>query len=433
MVIQPLQHFLDTEAASGVGLLIAAAVAIVWANSGWGDAYADLWHTELSLRIGAFDITEDLRHWINDLAMALFFFVAGLEIKREFVHGDLRTARAATLPIACAAGGMVVPALIFWSFNASSGTSSGWGIPMATDIAFALGILALVGRRVPASLRVFLLTLAIVDDLGAIVVIALFYSRQLELRWLLAAAIVIATIVVLQRLQVRSLVPYVVLAAVLWLAVFESGMHATLAGIILGLLTPARPFQRAEDVKRAAVEQLSDPSLSDDVVDEADESVFVEVSHLSREAISPLARLERTLHPWSSYLVLPLFALANAGIVLSGDTISAALTSPVTAGVAAGLVIGKPLGILLAALAAVKLAGSSLPAGAGWLELSGVGLLAGIGFTVSLFITGLAFTGADADQAKIGILAASVVAGLAGALLLLARRTANPLTPAAAS
>ena len=429
IVVQPLQRFLDTEASGGIVLLAAAATAIVWANSPWVQSYTDLWHTELSVSLGSFSITEDLQHWINDLAMALFFFVAGLEIKREFVHGDLRSPRVASLPIACAVGGMIVPALIYWAFTAGTVGARGWGIPMATDIAFALGVLALVGRRVPVSLRVFLLTLAIVDDLGAIVVIAVFYSDHLSFGWLAVAVGVVVAIVALRRAQVRSLVPYVGLAVGLWIAIYESGVHATVAGVILGLLTPARSFHRPKDVQAAVTGRLSAPELIDESDDESDETAFLDAAHLSREAVSPLARLERSLHPWSSFVVLPLFALANAGIVLSSGALSAASTSAVTWGVALGLVVGKPVGILLAAVLVVKVARGPMPSSAGWLELAGVGVLAGIGFTVSLFITGLAFDGPEAEMAKIGILFASVIAGTLGATLLWARSTSDPLAP----
>jgi NhaA family Na+:H+ antiporter len=429
VLVQPLQRFLDTEASGGIVLLVAAAVAIVWANTSHAQGYHELWSTEVSVGVGSLHVSEDLRHWINDLGMALFFFVAGLEIKREMVHGDLRSPRAATLPIACAVGGMVVPAFLYWRLASAGDGAGGWGIPMATDIAFAIGVLALVGRRVPASLRVFLLTLAIVDDLGAIVVIAVFYSDHLSVGWLAGAATAVVVISVLKRLHVRSLIPYGVLAAILWFTTYQSGAHATLAGVVLGLLTPATPFHHPRDVQHAVAAQLSDPSLADDEADEYDEHAFVEVARISREAISPVGRLEPLLHPWSSFVVLPLFALANAGIVLDPASLTEAAASDVSRGVVVGLVAGKPLGIVVAALIVVKLAGGSLPRNVGWLELAGAGALGGIGFTVSLFITDLAFSGSEAAYAKVAILAGSVTAGLVGAALLLVRRTPEPLTP----
>jgi NhaA family Na+:H+ antiporter len=429
VVVRPFQRFLDTETAGGVVLFVAAVVALVWANSPWSDAYSQLWSTEIAIEIGPVALHHDLRAWVNDLAMALFFFVVGLEIKREMVHGDLRDRRVAMLPVLCAFGGMAVPALLYTAVNAGAAGSGGWGIPMATDIAFSIGVLALVGRRAPAPLKALLLALAIVDDIGAIVVIAVFYSTGVSFLWLGGALAGLAVMGLLQRLRVRSLVPYVVLAGGVWFMTFESGIHATLAGVALGLLTPSRPFQPAGPARAKAREQLETGAGDDDQDDndgEYDEAVFLDVSNLTREAVSPLARLERALHPWSAMLVLPLFALANAGVELSGLPTGDA--ARVTGGVALGLLVGKPVGVLLAAFIAVKVLGAALPRGVGWLEMGAMGLLAGIGFTVSLFITGLAFTGELADGAKLGILAASALAGAAGALALAARPTSNPLT-----
>jgi len=333
----------------------------------------------------------------------------GLEIKRELVAGELRERRAAMLPAICALGGMVVPAGLYLLLTVGTPGEAGWGIPMATDIAFAMGVLALVGKRAPAGLKVLLLSLAIVDDLGAILVIAVFYSEGLALGWLAAAGAIVAVIVVLRRLDVRSLVPYVVLAGGLWLAVFSSGVHATLAGVVLGFLTPARPFYRLEAAAHAA-----EPHLRDGVA-----STMLDVRNLAREAVSPLERLETQLHPWSAFLVLPLFALANAGVVLSGDTLGDVFSQPVTVGVIVGLVVGKPLGIVAAALIAVRVGIAVLPEGVTWRHLAGVGALAGIGFTVAIFIAGLAFREPELiSAAKVGILLASVVAGLLGAALL---------------
>ena len=384
-VVQPIQRFLETEAAGGVLLLLAAVVALVWANSPWSDAYEQLWEGHLPSRAGSVRLPPDLRHWINDLGMALFFFVVGLEIKREAVEGELRDPRTAAFPIACALGGMVVPAALYAAMNAGGDGASGWGIPMATDIAFSLGVLAVLGSRAPTSLRLFLLTLAIVDDIGAIVVIALFYSDGLSLGWLAAAAGGLAAVVLLRHLRVQSLAAYGVLAGIVWLATFSSGVHATIAGVALGLLTPARPFARRDG---------------------------------STPTKSPLERLETLLHPWSAYVVLPLFALANAGVVLSSDAVDAAVASTVTGGVVLGLVVGKPIGILLAGYLAVKVGGALRPDGIGWPGVAGAGALAGIGFTVSLFITDLAFEDALADEAKLGILAASLAAGTLGAAVL---------------
>ncbi len=428
-VVQPLQAFLHTEVAGGVVLLAAALVALVWANSPAADSYTALFETELVLRVGSFVIAEDLAHWINDLLMAFFFFVVGLEVKRELVHGTLRDPRAALLPIVCALGGMIAPALLYAAFNAGGEGSSGWGIPMATDIAFAVGVLALVGRRAPTSLKIFLLTLAVADDLGAIAVIAVFYAGGVEVAWLAAAVALILAVLGLQRLGVRAFAPYVLLAIGLWYAVYSSGVHPTIAGVALGLLTPAWPFFRSSAAAREAVRTLQDigDADADGEIDEAEQASFMHVSATADEAVSPLARLESALHPWTSYLVLPLFALANAGVSLSGASPGDLVGDPVTLGVLVGLVVGKPLGVLVAAALVIRTGRAALPHNAGWLELAGVALLAGIGFTVSIFVAGLAFPAGSpaADAAKVGILAASLLAGLLGAGFLAARDAAK--------
>lgn len=428
-VVQPLQAFLHTEVAGGVVLLAAALIALVWANSPVAESYTALFETELELRLGSFAIAEDLAHWINDLLMAVFFFVVGLEVKRELVHGTLRDPRAALLPLVCALGGMIAPALLYALFNAGGEGSSGWGIPMATDIAFAVGVLALVGRRAPASLKIFLLTLAVADDLGAIAVIAVFYAGGVEVASLAAAVGLILAVIGLQRLGVRAFAPYVVLAIGLWYAVYSSGVHPTIAGVVLGLLTPAWPFFRSSAAAREAVRTLEDigDADADGEIDEAEQASFMHVSATANEAVSPLARLESALHPWTSYLVLPLFALANAGVSLAGASPGDLVGEPVTLGVLVGLVLGKPLGVLAAAALVIKTGRATLPFNAGWLELTGVALLAGIGFTVSIFVAGLAFPqGSPAqDAAKVGILAASLAAGLLGASFLAARNAAK--------
>ncbi len=427
-LVQPLQVFLHTEVAGGVVLLVAAVVALGWANSPLSESYTALWETPLSLRLGSLGLAEDLRHWVNDLLMALFFFVVGLEIKRELVHGDLREPRAAALPLLCAVGGMVVPALLYSLINAGGPGLPGWGIPMATDIAFALGVLALVGARAPAGLKVFLLTLAVVDDLGAILVIAVFYSSGVAASWLWLAAGTVAAILVMRRLEIRALAPYVAAAGVLWLAVYASGVHATIAGVILGLLTPAWPFHPPEAVTEAAAGHLDGlrDRIPDGIADEGEQTSLLEVQRLASEAVSPLARLQSKLHPWSSFVVLPLFALANAGVVLSGAELAAVVREPVSLGVVVGLVVGKPLGIVAAAYLAVRMGLARLPAGVGWLEVVGVAGLAGVGFTVSIFIAGLAFDSPQlVDTAKVGILAASLLSGVLGAVSLGARDAAR--------
>jgi len=424
VVIRPLQSFLRTEAAGGILLLIAAAAALAWANL-WPGSYDAVWHTELTARLGRWTLTEDLQHWVNDALMAIFFFIVGLEIKRELVSGELRDPRSAALPAFGALGGMVLPAALFLAFTFGGPGARGWGIPMATDIAFAVGVVAILGRHLPSSIRVFLLALAIVDDIGAILVIAIFYSTGISWAALGAATGLLALIVVLQRAQVRHIAVYVVLGSGVWLAVFVSGVHATIAGVVLGLLTPARPFQRpnivSREARRVAGETEDDPELAD-----RDAHHWLGLAAMARETISPLARLQHALHPWTSYVIVPLFALANAGVNLGGGAIGDALTSGITLGIVAGLVVGKIAGISFFAWVATRFGLARLPADARWVEVVGVSAVAGIGFTVSLFIAGLAFSEAELlAEAKVGILAGSIVAGSVGGLLLwLGRRRA---------
>jgi Na+:H+ antiporter, NhaA family len=417
-IVQPLQAFLQTETSSAVLLLGATALALAWANSPWQDSYEEVWSTLLTIDVGGWSISEDLRHWVNDGLMSLFFLVVGLEIKREFLIGELRDPRAAALPVVAAVGGMVVPALIYVALNAGGEGSNGWGIPMATDIAFAVGVLTIAARNAPTNLRPFLLTLAIVDDIGAILVIALFYSGGVSAVPLLVAGVILAAILALQRFDVRATVAYVVLGLALWIAFWESGIHPTIAGVILGFVTPAQPFQRpsavSEEAVRTAQATMDDPEPAD-----ADAPQWLRLASLSREAVSPLARVEAALHPWTSYVVVPVFALANAGIELSGEALRRSATSRVTLGVILGLVVGKVVGITGASTLAVRSGVGRLPGDPGWRRVLGVSAVAGIGFTVSLFITDLAFIEQRlADEAKIGILAGSVLASVLGFSLL---------------
>jgi NhaA family Na+:H+ antiporter len=434
LLVRPVQVFLETEVGGGVLLLAAAVVALLWANSPAAESYARVWETPLSVTLGPWSISEDLRHWVNDLLMAGFFFVVGLEIKREIVHGDLRGVRTATLPVVAALGGMLVPAALYLAVNAGGPGARGWGVPMATDIAFALGALALLGDRAPHGLRLFLLTLAIVDDIGAITVIALFYTEQLSPAWLVLAAALLAGMSVTQRLGIRTIALYVVAAGLVWLAVYQSGVHATIAGVALGLLTPSRSFHDPEAVADVTVEQLQPLHRRDangrDL--ETEQQRMLQVADLAHEAVSPLARFETKLHHWSSFLVLPLFALANAGVALSPAALRMALGEPVTLGIGLGLVLGKPLGVVLFSWLVVTSGLGRLPEGVGWRDMLGAGALAGIGFTVALFISGLAFADPTlADAAKIGILCASFAAGLGGALCLFPRRPHPETAPGA--
>lgn len=361
-------------------LLAFTCIAFLWANLPVGD-YESFWTTEINITIANVEIAEDLRHVVNDALMVLFFFVVGLEIKRELVVGELNDAKKAMLPVVAALGGMVGPAAIFYMFNAGGPGGSGWGIPMATDIAFVIGVLALLDRRVPAGLKVFLLSLAIVDDIGAIVVIAVFYSTGVQLSWLLGAAGLLAVIALLGRLGVSWLPVYMVLGIAVWFTTLGSGVHATIAGVALGLLTPARV--------------------------------------VGDEEVSVAERIENFLHPWSSFLIVPVFALANAGLRLNPSLVTDASTSSVALGVMVGLVVGKLAGISGAAWIATRSGIARLPEGVSWRHIVGGAALAGIGFTVSLFVTDLAFSDpALISDSKIGILVASIVSGLIGTAIL---------------
>lgn len=423
-VVQPLQSFLEAEASSAILLLAAAAVALVWANSPWQDSYERLWGTDVSLRLGTWaPLSEDLRHWVNDGLMSLFFLVVGMEIKRELTTGELRDPRAAAVPVIAALGGMVVPALIFVALNAGGEGSSGWGVPMATDIAFALGVLTLAARHAPASLKPFLLTLAIVDDIGAILVIALFYSGGVDVVPMLIALGLLATMVAMERLDVRANAVYVAVGAGVWLAVYQSGVHPTIAGVVLGLMAPTVPFQRPRAVSDEAV-RIAEATVDDPDPPDADAPQWFRLAWLSREAVSPLARTEAFLHPWTSYVIVPIFALANAGVTFTAEGVRDSLTSRITIGVLLGLVAGKIIGITVASRIAVRLGLGRLPAGCGRRQLIGVAAVAGIGFTVSLFITELAFMEDPllAEEARIGILVASVAAGVLGFAILRSER-----------
>ncbi|MEO8540103.1 MAG: Na+/H+ antiporter NhaA [bacterium] len=414
--MQPISEFVNTEASGGIILLVATAAALLWANSPWDYRYFDLIHAHMAIDLGIFSIDNSLGHLVNDGLMTVFFFVVGLEIKRELIHGELASKRKAALPVAAALGGMVVPALIYVGWNAGGDGAKGWGIPMATDIAFAMGVLALLGRRAPLSLKVFLLALAIVDDLGAILVIAIFYTDSISLEALIWAGIMLAVIVAVARAGVHSTDVYVLLGILFWAAVYKSGIHATLAGVVLAMLTPARPRYTQRAFEGSALDLLVSYRYARDRGDtEQAQQVLEEFETLSRGTESPLDRLEHTLHPWVSYLIVPIFALVNAGVVISSGLISDSVSSPISLGVATGLVIGKPVGILLACFIAVRLGIADLPSNTNYGHILGLGMIAGIGFTVSLFITGLAFDSAVfIDEAKLAILAASALAGVAG-------------------
>ena len=380
--LRPLRDFLATESAGGILAVGGAVAALIWVNVA-PHSYNSLWSHELSISLGHHALQLSLKHWVNDGLMALFFLVVGLEIKRELVLGELRVLRRAALPIVAAIGGMVIPAALFAVINSGTDTSHGWGVPMATDIALALGVIALLGRHiVPPSLSLFLLAVAIVDDIGAIVVIAVFYSNGIQVTWLAAAAAMVTLTVLLRRLRVTAMWPFVAIGLAMWFSLHEAGVHATIAGVIMGLLAPT----------------AAPPGPN---------------------TVSVVERLEHGLHPFTSFLIVPLFAVSNAGIQFDNALLDGVLSSHAFWGVVIGLVIGKPVGITLASWLAVRAGVAEYPTGVRLAQVGAVGAVAGIGFTVSLFVSELAFTHADQlGQAKFGVLIASIVAGLIGVVAL---------------
>jgi Na+:H+ antiporter, NhaA family len=407
--------FIRTQVGGGVLLLAAAGAALVWANSPWVDSYEELWGTDISLGVGdAYTLSGDLRHWVNEGLMAIFFFVIGLEIKRELVTGELAHWRKAALPAVAALGGMVIPALIYTAVNAGGAGARGWGIPMTTDIAFVLGVLALLGPRIPSGLRLFMLSLAVIDDIGGIAVIAFVYAGDVTMSSIGLAALLLGAVLAIRWLGVRSIPVYLVLGTGLWLVLFESGVHATLAGVALGLVVPARPR-----LDRSHLDVEPEPLLERPTA----ERLWAAWAE-ARNLVSVSERVEFVLHPWSSYLIVPLFALANAGVRLDASTMSDAAGSRIALGIVLGLVIGKLVGVSLFTWAAVRLGLGSLPEGVSWGHVIGGAALAGIGFTVSLLIASLAFADPQlASEAKIGILTGSLTAAIVGwSLLRLASR-----------
>ncbi len=426
---RPLEKFMHVEAASGILLLIVSVIALLWANSPWASVYEHLLHTPISLGFGEHSFTGTVHFWINDILMVVFFFVVGLEVRRELYEGELSELRRAALPVAAALGGMLLPAALYLAINSGTDASRGWGVPMATDIAFAVGVLALLGRRVPAALRVLLLALAIIDDIGAILVIALFYSSEFAWLGLVIAGAGIIDVLIMQRLGVRSSWAYIVPGIGIWGGMLYAGIHPTIAGVILGLLTPVRSWlghdgfrnetHRALDRLHGLVEEGAEPRkwIPD----------LERVNFAQREAIPPVTRIEAMLHPYVAYGIMPLFALANAGVSLHGIESSAAGTAGIVLGVGVGLVVGKPLGILLFSWLAVRLGLATLPKGVTWGGIAVVGAVAGIGFTMALFIGTLAFDeSSQLAVAKAAVLGASV---LAGVLVLVAGRWLLPVPP----
>lgn len=421
----PVQQFIHTQGVSSAFLLAAAVAALIWANSPWSASYYHVWHVELRFS----RLMLPFHTWINDAMMALFFFLVGMEVKQEVVNGELADVRRAGLPIFAALGGMVFPALLYLLLNHREPGVHGWGVPMATDIAFSLGVLAMV-KGIPSELKVFLLSLAIADDIGAIVVIAFFYTETLHFNQLVIGALLLGAIVLCRRVGIDRQIVYAVLGFAFWLAILRSGLHATIAGVILGMLVPVRSRVPLETFGEVCGETLGEFRRAFASGDRAlANRQLGAMEYLIENTESPVDRLTRKLHDWIAFLVLPLFALSNAGVTFSLATWKLLLHSPVAWGVLLGLFVGKPLGIVGACWIAVKMKIAQLPSGVHWGHMTGVGTIAGIGFTVSLFISALAYDDpALLDAAKTAVLSASLLSGLVGYLLLrrVARQQAEP-------
>ncbi|QDT17423.1 Na+/H+ antiporter NhaA [Alienimonas californiensis] len=414
-LVKPINQFLHVEAASGIVLLLCAVAALAAANSAIAEAYLGFWKTPIGVAVGDFELRHSLKHWINDGLMAVFFFVIGLEVKRELVLGELQDIRRAALPLAAALGGMLLPASIYLASQFGETGQRGWGIPMATDIAFVVGCMAVLGRRVPSALRIVLLSLAIIDDIGAILVIAFGYTESIHWIWLTAGIAGIGLVCIMQRLGIRSMGMYTLLGVLIWLGFHESGIHATIAGVVLGLMTPARAYLErgtGKELLKRASEFIHGGSWEKEPDRAAEISRY---RRATRETISPLEYLIHVLHPWVAFFIMPVFALANAGVPFQ----AADAASPVALAVIAGLAVGKPAGILILCWLALKTGLARLPAGVTWRHLAGGGFLAGIGFTMALFIAGLAF----ADEtllrsAKVGVLVGSLTSAVVGMAVL---------------
>jgi NhaA family Na+:H+ antiporter len=419
----PLQEFLHKEASGGILLIVCTIVALIWANSPFADSYHHLWHTYLSIDLGGLGLKYSIHHWINDGLMVVFFFVVGLEIKRELIVGELSSVKKASLPIAAALGGMIFPALIYTIFNMGSEGSSGWGIPMATDIAFVVGILALLGKRVPLALKIFILALAIVDDIGAVLVIAVFYTSQISFVSLMIAAGLLILLVIMNKMGVRSLLIYTIVGIALWLAFLKSGVHATVAGVLLAFTIPVSSRINTKKFKNETEVLLKDfdnaGEHGDNVLTNSERLTIVDqIENNCEKILTPLQRFEHDLHPWVSFFIMPVFALANAGVTI-GDGLVPALTNPISLGIVLGLFIGKQIGIFSFSYLAVKFKIASEPEGVSWLKIYAASILAGIGFTMSLFIANLAFDSVELlNISKVGILVASLLSGIIGFIIL---------------
>lgn len=426
-LVSPIDNFLKLETSSGILLILFTIVALVWANSSVRESYEHFIHYNISFSFGDWTLAKGLQHWVNDGLMVIFFFVVGLEIKRELIIGELSTAKKAALPMFAALGGMIAPALLYTYFNYGEAGESGWGIPMATDIAFAVGILTLMNKKVPFSLKVFLLALAIVDDLGAVLVIAIFYTEQIVGSALGTALVASILISILSFSGVRKISIYLSLAVVLWLSILQSGVHATIAGVILGFLTPIEPFVDKEDTLKEIdnlAKKVSEglAGAAEPGVQELDGTQIKNLKALRGKIVEiepPLERLIHSLHPWVSYLIMPVFALVNAGVHIESFVFSEFIANHISLGIIFGLLVGKPLGVLLFSFIAIKMNIARLPRNVSWYQMTCVGILSGIGFTMAIFVSNLALKVPDLNSfSKLGILTASFTASIIGLIML---------------
>jgi len=421
-LMKPIDSFMHRENTSGIILFVSLVISLIWVNSAFSHSYHEFWETPISLTIGSFLLTNSLHHWINDGLMTIFFFVVGLELKREFMAGELASPKRAILPLFAALGGMIVPATIYFILNPTGPGSSGWGIPMATDIAFAIGLLAFVNNKVPIGLKVFLTALAIADDLGAVLVIAFFYTAEVSFQNLGIAAFFLMILIGGNMLGIRQTLFYVVIGVVgIWLPFLLSGVHATIAGVLIAFVIPARTKINEEEytdnIKKLNDQFRKEIPINTTLLSSNQHQILQEIKRTTLYAQTPLQKFEHQLHPWVAFFIMPVFALANSGMIIDG-TFFSAFTNSVTLGVTFGLVAGKFLGVILFSLLIVKSGLASLPQNTNWKHMSGAALFAGIGFTMSLFIAGLAFTDpALIDLAKYGILTASAIAGISGILV----------------
>lgn len=421
-LLSPIQEFMHAETSGGIVLIICTIIALAWANSPFAVSYHHLWHTYIKIDFGGYLLNYSLHHWINDGLMVIFFFVVGLEIKRELLVGELSSAKKAALPVAGALGGMILPAIIYFLFNAGKEGSAGWGIPMATDIAFVVGIMALLGPKFPFALKIFILALAIVDDIGAVLVIAIFYTADISFIALSIAGGIFLLLLLFNRLGIRSLIVYTITGIALWLAFLESGVHATVAGVLLAFTIPVssriNTKKFTNETKMLLDEFDNSGQHGENVLTNEKRLTLVQSIESNCEKIqTPLQRFEHLLHPWVAFFIMPVFALANAGVTI-GSGFSESITHPISIGIILGLFIGKQLGIFGFSFIAIKLGLASKPEGVNYTKMYGAGILAGIGFTMSLFIANLAFDSEDLlNIAKVGVLSASLISGVVGYII----------------